>query len=85
MKNMIELDFIYLWNPYYIRVYKEIFLQILRFFRNKNEKWRFGKKLGKIKTETGTPFSVEPKILNIYILVHNSTSKLGIGIIDFQK
>ena len=42
-------------------------------------------KIGNIKTETGTPFYAEPKILNIYILVHNSTSKLGIGIIDFQK
>ena len=30
MKDMIELDF--MWNPYYLRVYREISLQIVRSF-----------------------------------------------------
>ena len=56
MKKMMELEFLK-WNPYYLRVYREISLQIASSFGMLKWKIEVLEKAEKLKTETGTPFT----------------------------
>ena len=58
MINMIELNF-FLRNHYFLRVYIDIFLQIVSSFEIKKRKMEILEEVKNLKTETGAPFATE--------------------------